>query len=332
MLPAGERLDARRPAARERELGLVLEPDLAGLDAAAQLRRRAAAGRRCSCPATARRPRRAAGTTSRSRARCRRGAAGRPGRCRARGGGRGRRSRARGGPCRRARRGRRARPRAASASRSPASRLSAGEEHGELVAAEARQRVAGRSAPPSRLPTSCRRRSPQAWPSVSLTALKSSRSTIISTSGLVRLGEHPLQPVVQQHAVGEARERVVHRAVRVAGGLPGAEVDRQQRQEAERDDDHRDLRAGEDHGREREHAHGGDHLEREVAQQVRADGLLGQDRRGHAGEDVVDGEEGERTSRRRRPASPRARSAAASRPRGPPRPRRRPWRGRTAPR
>ena len=39
VLPARERLDAGRAAARERELGLVLEHDLAGLDAAPQLGR-----------------------------------------------------------------------------------------------------------------------------------------------------------------------------------------------------------------------------------------------------------------------------------------------------
>ena len=85
----------------------------------------------------------------------------------------------------------------------------------------------------------------------------------------------------------------MHRAVGVARGLARAEVDGEQRQQAERDDRHRDLGAGEDDGREREHADGGDELEGEVAQQVAADGLAGEDRGGDAGEDVVDDEEGD---------------------------------------
>ena len=50
------------------------------------------------------------------------------------------------------------------------------QQHGELVAAQARRNVLGRSTLRSRSPTSISSRSPAACPSVSLTILKSSRS------------------------------------------------------------------------------------------------------------------------------------------------------------
>ena len=63
----------------------------------------------------------------------------------------------------------------------------------------------------------CRMRSPDAWPSVSLIALKPSRSmknTAVWVSGLRRWrDEGACELVADQHAVGQARERVVRRLV-----------------------------------------------------------------------------------------------------------------------
>ena len=77
VLPARERLDADGGAAAQRELRLVLEHELAHLDARGAAGRRASGGRPCSGPCRRSRPRRTAAPPSRRTARRRRCAAAR---------------------------------------------------------------------------------------------------------------------------------------------------------------------------------------------------------------------------------------------------------------
>ena len=90
------------------------------------------------------------------------------------------------------------------------------EQDGELVAAEAGDGVAGPQHPRSRSATATSSSSPAAWPAPSLTALKSSRSTNSTATGVaspVGAGQGVLEPVGEQGAVGQAGQGVVEGVV-----------------------------------------------------------------------------------------------------------------------
>ena len=96
-------------------------------------------------------------------------------------------------------------------------------------------------------------------------------------------GVHPrLEALAEREAVRQPGEGVVHRAVGVARGLARADVDGQERQPAQRHE--REVRLGRgrhDRG-EREHEAGRDHLEGEVGAEVADRRLADQQRRRRA--------------------------------------------------
>ena len=90
----------------------------------------------------------------------------------------------------------------------------------ELVAAEPRHRPATRGRGRSTSATCTSTSSPAAWPYRSFISLKPSRSQAsTATRSTTRLLEDRLQDLLQQRAVGQAGQRVVHRAVREHLGL-----------------------------------------------------------------------------------------------------------------
>ena len=221
VLPADERLDARRWPRRSARRS-------AGSGAGTRRARRRRAARASSAArsltarraCSARRPRSGPCpaclalyiATSASRSSSSRASARRRARRRCR------RWRAMTTPCRRAgsaRRARRARARRRASPRLVAQVL---EQDGELVAAEPGGGVAG---PAGRTgaarPTATRSSSPAAWPRLSLTVLKSSRSRNSTATADVRPAptacERVLDPVLEQAAVGQAGQRVVERLV-----------------------------------------------------------------------------------------------------------------------
>ena len=220
VLPAHERLDADHRAGAQRDLRLVVQDELVLVDRAAQLgeqreRARASRGRGGvvvvdraargrAWPRTS--PRRRAAASARRRS-VHRGRARR------------RRSASSSTATPRSRRAARARAaRAATSATTP--RSGRRQQDGELVAAEARQRVAarGRRARAARRPR-CSSSSPWSWPSVSLTSLKRSRS--ISSSAAVAVAASTRSPrAVQQRAVRQAGQRVVQRLGRSARDAP----------------------------------------------------------------------------------------------------------------
>ena len=89
-------------------------------------------------------------------------------------------------------------------------------EHGELVTAEPRDGVPGRTTPSSRIATVRSRRSPHLCPSESLTVLKWSRSknrTATAWSVATELVERHLETVHEQVAVGQSGQLVVRRLI-----------------------------------------------------------------------------------------------------------------------
>ena len=106
-----------------------------------------------------------------------------------------------------------------------------------------------------------------------------------------------LEPLGQQDTIRQPGERVVHRAVGVAGGLAGTEVDGEHRQQAQRHQRDRDLSAGGDHRGEPEDEPRREQLERHVGDQVPRRRLTHEQRRSDAGEHMVDREERHRTCR-----------------------------------
>ena len=106
-----------------------------------------------------------------------------------------------------------------------------GQQHGELVAAQAGDGVRGaqRRRAAARRPR-CSSTSPWWWPSVSLTSLKRSRSMSITARPPLRPlgGAHALlDAVAEQHAVRQPGERVVERLVLLGDRLAATAVDRQ---------------------------------------------------------------------------------------------------------
>ena len=89
-------------------------------------------------------------------------------------------------------------------------------EDRELVAAEAGGGVAGRTQVMSRSATATSSSSPTAWPRLSLTVLKSSRSmNSTRDAGAVVGARHGVgDPFAEQRAVGQTGQRVVERLVR----------------------------------------------------------------------------------------------------------------------
>ena len=87
------------------------------------------------------------------------------------------------------------------------------EQHDELVAAEARDGVARAQGAFSRGATSISNSSPAAWPRLSLTSLKLSRSRQHDRDFGLRSRERVREAVHEQHAVGKACQRVVQRLV-----------------------------------------------------------------------------------------------------------------------
>ena len=91
-----------------------------------------------------------------------------------------------------------------------------------------------------------------------------------------------LDAVAEQHAVREAGERVVQRLVLLGDRLAAAAVDRQQRQEQQRQHGEREVGGDHEHRREAEQQAGGRGLEEEVGGEVapEADALGERDRAG----------------------------------------------------
>ena len=90
------------------------------------------------------------------------------------------------------------------------------EEDGELVAAEAGRGVTGPQRPYEPPATATSSSSPAAWPRLSLTSLKSSRSRNSTASDVTDRagpGQGVLQPVAEQGTVGQPAQGVVERLV-----------------------------------------------------------------------------------------------------------------------
>ena len=302
VVPAHERLDAADAAARQRDLRLVVHDELAALDARGAAARRARGGRGSARRARARRSRcvvrvsfapvqrlSACLSSSSAPAPC----SGKR-RCRCAPDVERQRRRPSNGSSSARSTPRRGHLRAASPS---------AQQHRELVAAETREHSPGAA---HRCRRAARRRSswsPCAWPSVSLTALKSSRSRM-STTTCESAAAHPVQcgdqPIAQQRAVRQVGQQVVRRPVATGRRLAAAEVDREHRHEAERDE--RDARARRAHHdrSHREHEPARDDVERKVLEQVARRGLTIEHRAPGSGQHLVGGEEGDRAGRDRR--------------------------------
>ena len=91
--------------------------------------------------------------------------------------------------------------------------------------------------------------------------------TVLALGG----GERRLERLGQRRAVREAGQRVVVGPVARKRRLPAAEVDREHRHEAHRDERHARVGRRHQRRRERQHAAGGPRLEREVLAQVAGD-------------------------------------------------------------
>ena len=97
------------------------------------------------------------------------------------------------------------------------------DQDGELVAAEPGRGVTGRRPPASARRPRRSSASPAACPEVSLTTLKSSRSSMSTTSrptAAAEPGQGVLRAVAEQHPVGQSGERVVERLVGQLGLEP----------------------------------------------------------------------------------------------------------------
>ena len=88
-------------------------------------------------------------------------------------------------------------------------------QHGELVAAEARERLRDVELPPAGASATCiSTSSPAAWPCVSLTARKRSRpSSSTATRRAQRPRERLLEALLEEQPVRQAGQRVVQRLV-----------------------------------------------------------------------------------------------------------------------
>ena len=103
-----------------------------------------------------------------------------------------------------------------------------------------------------------------------------------------------LDAVAEQHAVGQAGERVVQRLVLLGDRLAAAAVDGQQRQEQQRQDGEREVGGDHEHGREPEQQAGGRRLQEEVGREVAQEADLLRERDGAGDEARVERVEDER--------------------------------------
>ena len=103
-----------------------------------------------------------------------------------------------------------------------------------------------------------------------------------------------LDAVAEQHAVGQAGERVVQRLVLLGDRLAAAAVDGQQRQEQQRQDGEREVGGDHEHGREPEQQAGGRGLQEEVGREVAQEADLLGERDGAGDEARVERVEDER--------------------------------------
>ncbi len=160
-----------------------------------------------------------------------------------------------------------------------------------------------RSVARSRTAASCSSRSPWWWPSVSLISLKWSRSISITRAAAARAAadmDRLLDAVAEQDAVGQPRERVVDRLVRLRDRGAAAAVDREQRQEQQRHEHQRVVGGQHDDRREPEHQAGRRGLREPVLDEIAPD-RDALDHRDDRGDDRrVDDEEDERRRHDRR--------------------------------
>ena len=145
--------------------------------------------------------------------------------------------------------------------------LAVAEQHGELVAAQAGDHCSGASAPRSRAATSLEEAVAVGVPERVVDRLEVVEVDDHQRDGAgvgARVVERTVEPLAQQDPVGEAGEHVVEGAVGVARRLPGADVEREHRQAAERHERHVGLGAGHHDGGEAEHEARGQGLEAQV--------------------------------------------------------------------
>ncbi|HST39173.1 MAG TPA: hypothetical protein VLK58_06680, partial [Conexibacter sp.] len=97
-----------------------------------------------------------------------------------------------------------------------------------------------------------------------------------------------LDAVAEQHAVGQAGERVVQRLVFLGDRLATAAMDGQQRQEQQRQDGEREVGGDHEHRREAEQQAGGRGLQEEVGREVAQEADLLRERDGAGDEARVE--------------------------------------------
>ena len=116
------------------------------------------------------------------------------------------------------------------------------------------------------------------------------QAAVAALGGAQRL----LDAVAEQHAVGQAGERVVQRLVLLGDRLAAAAVDGQQRQEQQRQDGEREVGGDHEHRREAEQQAGGRGLQEEVGGEVAQEADLLGERDGAGDEARVERVEDER--------------------------------------